>query len=94
MSGSNLKTVLHIVGQNDGPVRRLALARRHIETAIAHINDTAQYRIPRSPGENQFQLDELRAIVTALADIRDGLRDAERATRQDLSPDAHLTPTA
>ena len=38
--------MLQIVAKNDAPVRRLTLARRHIETAIAHINDVAQSRIP------------------------------------------------
>ena len=31
--------MLHIVAKNDSPLQRIAVARRHIETAIAHIND-------------------------------------------------------
>jgi hypothetical protein len=69
---------LHIVSSNDAPARRLTLARRHIETAIAHINDVAQSRIPMTtqtdiaPG-----VDELRLIVRALADIREALRSSD-----------------
>ena len=37
--------MLHIVAKNDSPVQRIAVARRHIETAIAHINDVAQARV-------------------------------------------------
>ena len=37
--------MLHIVAKNDSPVQRIVVARRHIETAIAHINDVAQARI-------------------------------------------------
>ena len=37
---------LQIVASNDVPARRLTLARRHIETAISHINDVAQSRVP------------------------------------------------
>jgi hypothetical protein len=66
------------VASNDAPARRLTLARRHIETAIAHINDVAQSRIPMTtqtdiaPG-----VDELRLIVRALADIREALRSSD-----------------
>ena len=45
--------MLHIVSKNDAPVRRLTLARRHIETAIAHINElnSGNYnRLPTSIG--------------------------------------------
>lgn len=63
---------------HDTAARRLTLARRHIETAIAHINDVAQSRIPMTtevdiaPG-----VDELRLIVRALADIREALRTSD-----------------
>ena len=79
---------LHIVSTTDpvsggdAPARRLTLARRHIETAISHINDVAQSRIPltttaadMAPGG-----DELRLIVRALADIREALRSSDTAT--------------
>jgi hypothetical protein len=59
----------------DAPARRLSLARRHIETAISHINDAAQSRIPlTADGEPAPGVDELRLIVRALADIREALR--------------------
>jgi len=58
----------------DAPTRRLSLARRHIETAISHINDAAQSRIPlTADGETAPGVDELRLIVRALADIREAL---------------------
>jgi hypothetical protein len=58
----------------DAPARRLSLARRHIESAISHINDAAQSRIPlTADGETAPGVDELRLIVRALADIREAL---------------------
>jgi hypothetical protein len=78
---------LHIVAKNDAPTQRLTLARRHIETAISHINDVAQSRIPvtttadLSPG-----VDELRLIVRALADIREALRLSDSVPSQIDSP--------
>ena len=68
---------LHIVSKNDSPMHRLALARRHIETAIAHINDVAQSRVPVADADNCAGVDELRLIVRALADIREALRASE-----------------
>jgi hypothetical protein len=68
--------MLQIVAKNDTPVHRLALARRHIETAIAHINDEAQGRVPSVEGGESSELDELRLIVRALADIREALRSS------------------
>jgi hypothetical protein len=65
-------------------VQRIGVARRHIETAIAHINDVAQARILEqtrtTPG-----VDELRLIVRALADIREALRSCEWSTSTDAS---------
>ena len=59
----------------DAPARRLSLARRHIETAISHINDAAQSRIPlTTDGKTAPGVDELLLIVRALADIREALR--------------------
>jgi hypothetical protein len=59
----------------DSLARRLALARRHIETAISHINDVAQSRIPQTmTAETAPGVDELRLIVRALADIREALQ--------------------
>ena len=52
--------------------RNLQIARAHIESAIAHINDAAQGRI----GANTVSLgptEDLRLLVTALADIRNSL---------------------
>jgi hypothetical protein len=75
---------LHIVSSSgaassqDAPARRLTLARRHIETAISHINDVAQSRIPLTPAvETAPGVDELRLIVRALADIREALRSSD-----------------
>jgi hypothetical protein len=62
----------------DAPARRLSLARRHIETAISHINDAAQSRIPlTTDSETAPGVDELLLIVRALADIREALRPAD-----------------
>jgi hypothetical protein len=69
--------MLQIVASNDSPTHRLALARRHIETAIAHINDVAQTRVPLSIVDDSAGVDELRLIVRALADIREALRASE-----------------
>jgi hypothetical protein len=75
---------LHIVSSSDAasspdaPARRLTLARRHIETAISHINDVAQSRIPLTAAvETAPGVDELRLIVRALADIREALTSAD-----------------
>lgn len=58
----------------DAPARRLTLARRHIESAISHINDVAQSRIPVTTAVDTAPgVDELRLIVRALADIREAL---------------------
>ena len=75
---------LHIVSSSDAasstdaPARRLTLARRHIETAISHINDVAQSRIPLTHSADIAPgVDELRLIVRALADIREALRSSD-----------------
>jgi hypothetical protein len=70
---------LHIVASNNAPTRRLTLARRHIETAISHINDVAQSRIPVTTSDLAPGVDELRLIVRALADIREALRLSDAA---------------
>ena len=67
--------MLHIVAKNDSPLQRITVARRHIETAIAHINDVAQTRVLEQA--NTSAVDELRLIVRALADIREALRSRE-----------------
>jgi hypothetical protein len=76
-----MNSMLQIVAKNDAPVRRLTLARRHIETAISHINDVAQSRIPLTEADLAPGVDELRLIVRALADIREALK------LSDLSPE-------
>ena len=68
--------MLHIVAKNDSPMPRLAVARRHIETAISHINDVAQARVLEE-ARTSSGIDELRLIVRALADIREALRSCE-----------------
>jgi len=72
--------MLHIVAKNDSPVQRIAVARRHIETAIAHINDVAQTRVLEH-ARNAASVDELRLIVRALADIREALRSSEWSSK-------------
>jgi hypothetical protein len=74
-----MDAILKIVAKNDAPVRRLTLARRHIETAIAHINDVAQSRIPVTTSDLAPGVDELRLIVRALADIREALKSSDPA---------------
>jgi len=74
-----MDAILKIVAKNDAPVRRLTLARRHIETAIAHINDVAQSRIPLTTSDLAPGVDELRLIVRALADIREALKSSDPA---------------
>jgi hypothetical protein len=69
-----MNSMLQIVAKNDAPLRRLTLARRHIETAISHINDVAQARIPTETTDDTPGVDELRLIVRALADIREALK--------------------
>jgi hypothetical protein len=73
--------MLHIVTSNGGQTQRLTLAARHIETAISHINDVAQSRVPTTTAacERCAEVDELRLIVRALADIRDALQVPEWA---------------
>jgi hypothetical protein len=68
--------MLHIVAKNDSPLQRIGVARRHIETAIAHINDVSQSRV-MEPARNAASIDELRLIVRALADIREALCSCE-----------------
>jgi hypothetical protein len=60
----------------------LAVARRHIETAIAHINDVAQSRVPLAATASTTGVDELRLIVRALADIREALRSPDWSPSQ------------
>jgi hypothetical protein len=74
--------MLHIVAKNDSPVQRIAVARRHIETAISHINDVAQTRVLEQT-RNTSGVDELRLIVRALADIREALRSSEWSSRDE-----------
>jgi hypothetical protein len=74
--------MLHIVAKNDSPVQRIGVARRHIETAIAHINDVAQARVFEQT-RSTSGVDELRLIVRALADIREALRSCEWSTGQE-----------
>jgi hypothetical protein len=78
--------MLHIVAKNDSPVQRIAVARRHIETAIAHINDVAQTRV--LDHARTSSVDELRLIVRALADIREALRSSEWSAATDQAKQA------
>ena len=74
--------ILHIVAKNDVPVHRIAVARRHIETAIAHINDFTHARLLEQ-ARTSSGVDELRLIVRALADIREALRTNESTVPAD-----------
>ena len=82
--------MLHIVAKNDSPVQRIGVARRHIETAIAHINDVAQARVLEQ-ARTTTGVDELRLIVRALADIREALRSCEWSTATDASVPVEAT---
>ena len=78
--------MLHIVAKNDSPMQRISVARRHIETAISHINDVAQARV-LDQARTTSSVDELRLIVRALADIREALRSCEwSSTDQSKQP--------
>ena len=82
--------MLHIVAKNDVPVHRIAVARRHIETAIAHINDFTQARVLEQ-ARTSAGVDELRLIVRALADIREALRSDEwTPPAEDSDDEPHL----
>jgi len=83
--------VLQLVAKNVAPAHRLGLARRHIESAMSHLNDVAQSRVPLATEDSRSEVDELRLIVRALADIREALRMSEWAgdTRQAQPADAH-----
>jgi hypothetical protein len=84
--------MLHIVAKNDSPVQRIGVARRHIETAIAHINDVAQARILEQ-ARTTTGVDELRLIVRALADIREALRSCEWSSSTDANARVEATAT-
>jgi hypothetical protein len=73
------RAALHVVTHNDSPLNRLALARRHVENAISHINDVAQGRVQADTQANDDS-HELRLIVRALADIREALRVFDQPT--------------
>jgi hypothetical protein len=85
--------MLHIVAKNDSPIPRIAVARRHIETAIAHINDVAQARV-LEPARPSAGVDELRLIVRALADIREALRSCEWSTAAEQAKQAEAPAAA
>lgn len=82
--------MLHIVAKNDSPVQRIGVARRHIETAIAHINDVAQARMLEQ-ARTTTGVDELRLIVRALADIREALRSCEWSTSAEANSRVEAT---
>ena len=67
---------LQVIMEHDTPVRRLALARRHVETAMAHIDDVTEGVVRSASSGDAGLTDELRLIVRALADIRDALRSS------------------
>ena len=62
---------------NDGRLDRLSIAAAHVEAAIAHINNEAQARVPWSPSDDTGEIEALRLLVHALADIRNALRNPD-----------------
>ena len=60
--------------RSGGPLDRLSVAAAHIETAIAHINNEAQTRVPWTSGGDHEDVDALRLLVLALNDIRAELK--------------------
>jgi hypothetical protein len=72
--------VLEVV-HGEGPTAdRLGVAIAHIEIAVAHINNAAQSTIVATGAASDHQrLEELKLIVTALADIRESLRRLQPA---------------
>ena len=56
-------------------VDRLEVASAHLQSAVVHINNAAQSRIPGSSSDSP-DVDQLRLIVVALADIINALRTA------------------
>ena len=71
--------VLRIV-RNEGERDRVSVAVAHIESAIAHLNNAAQGAVQPSAFDFDVSCDveELRLIVRALADIRESLRSGRR----------------
>jgi len=72
--------VLEVV-HGEGPTAdRLGVAIAHIEIAVAHINNAAQSTIVATGvASDHRRLEELKLIVTALADIRESLRRLQPA---------------
>lgn len=63
---------------------RLDVAIAHIEAAISHINNEAQHHVPLRRAVPSREVDELRLIVCALADVVDALR-SRRSARPRIS---------
>jgi hypothetical protein len=69
--------------QNASPSdrHRLGVAIAHLEAAISHINNEAQCHVPLTPQEESEDVEDLRLIVRALADIAEALRSMRGAAR-------------
>ena len=65
---------------------RLKLASAHLQAAIVHINNAAQSRMDVFSGDPR-QVDELRLVVVALAEIINALEDAA------ATPDSQERPS-
>ena len=76
---------LQLIG-TDSPVNRLRVAAAHIEVAIAHINNEAQARVPCCRNSDHREVEPLRILVCALADIRDELRRSQCRSNQPAPP--------
>jgi hypothetical protein len=61
--------LLKLVSASTVPIDRLAVAVAHLEAAIAHINNDTQARMPIRGNVGSADVEELRLIVCAVADI-------------------------
>jgi hypothetical protein len=71
--------MLRLAGTQDGDLDRLRVAAAHVESAIVHINNVIQARVP-AHAPNDDGIVQLRLLVTALADIRRALSDDSPGT--------------
>ena len=62
---------------------RLRVAISHLESAISHINNEAQCQVPRTQNSDSRDVEQLRLIVCALADVVGALRSMRDASRDE-----------
>ena len=77
---AGIVTVLQLVSTDHQTpqTRSLQVARAHIDSAIAHIDNAAQARA-QSQQPARYSVEDLRLLTTALANIRDALAIIDRA---------------